>query len=881
MKKNDKNRRESEIFMDAEVRIEKKKNRNRKDLNRRLMDGFFMCLLAVSFMMSSFAIPAFAAVTAPDIVVTASTSSTSSITTNSNFQLTLTYTNMSGVPLTNLLIDFSGEDKIALISGATVYTPLDRTLADDTPESVTIAMKYIGAVSDARLSFKFIYTKAAATEETAAVVSINSVAVSSSTPAPPVDTSKYLPNIVASIIGSNTIEGGQQRDVRILLQNTNPSYAAKNVTVALRDEVAAFANARVSAVSFGTQTPIAEIKAGGSVELVATVTCANDAVPGNYKLPLDIAYSNAWSDTIPVLQVTVPVVLTNVNTAGILQIIPGSVIPSQIAAGGEFELKFLLKNLGNLPVKDAKVIITGLSDATFMISSGTNRLTYDYFESNGTKEVSFKLIASSSMKTGSYPLAFKLEYNSGTAKITDDDQQIWVPISSGTGSDNAAYVDILSINSTKSKLNPGDATSVQIVLKNTGTADIKGVRVSSEIAADMLFPMTQNLFILQNLKAGESKTLSFVMQAQPDAKRGSTPISIKVEVPDSKGTMTTINQAVAVFVEGSSTPADATKNVPKIIVKSYSAEPGLVKAGEEFLLNLEFMNTHVSKTIHNIKANFTVNEASSETGSVFTPVESSNTFFMDSIAPKGTVKRQLKLYTIPDAKSKTYNVTISFDYEDDKGNPYKTDEIIGIPVYQPARFEISEPSMQPSMMIGQPMPLSFEMYNLGKNVLYNVKMSVTSETEGAFDAQPKGQYYGNFEAGHNEYVEVMLNPMMAGPVTAKITVSYETATGEKLEVVKEVPFEVQEQPPVDPGMGGVILDPNGNPYPLGPDGQPIGPDGKPIVLGPDGLPIITDAKTGILQSIWFKAGVGVAVLFIILMVVLAIRRRKKEKGMDF
>ena len=55
--------------------------------------------------------------------------------------------------------------------------------------------------------------------------------------------------------------------------------------------------------------------------------------------------------------------------------------------------------------------------------------------------------------------------------------------------------------------------------------------------------------------------------------------------------------------------------MPKIIVYSYAAEPALVTAGDEFDLHLTFMNTHTGKTIRNIKANFTVNESSSETGS--------------------------------------------------------------------------------------------------------------------------------------------------------------------------------------------------------------------------------------------------------------------------
>jgi len=41
----------------------------------------------------------------------------------------------------------------------------------------------------------------------------------------------------------------------------------------------------------------------------------------------------------------------------------------------------------------------------------------------------------------------------------------------------------------------------------------------------------------------------------------------------------------------------------------------------------------------------------------------------------------------------------------------------------------------------------------------------------------------------------------------------------------------------DPGQGGAPpLGPDGQPLPIGPDGNPVGPDGKPVELGPDGQP---------------------------------------------
>ena len=212
--------------------------------------------------------------------------------------------------------------------------------------------------------------------------------------------------------------------------------------------------------------------------------------------------------------------------------------------------------------------------------------------------------------------------------------------------------------------------------------------MSADVTGTLL-PVTQNLVIVSKLAPNESKTLSFKFQPSPDAQRGSVPIVIKVESADGSGSNGMISQAVSVFVNADSSVSDPSKNVPKIIVESYAYEPQQVKAGERFTLMMSFQNTHSSKTIRNIKGSFNVEEKSNETGNVFTPVDSSNTFFIEEIKPKDIYDWTLNLYTIPDALSKTYTVIISFDYEDEQGNPYTAQEIIGIPVYQPSRFEVS------------------------------------------------------------------------------------------------------------------------------------------------------------------------------------------------
>jgi hypothetical protein len=68
-------------------------------------------------------------------------------------------------------------------------------------------------------------------------------------------------------------------------------------------------------------------------------------------------------------------------------------------------------------------------------------------------------------------------------------------------------------------------------------------------------------------------------------------------------------------------------------------------------------------------------------------------------------------------------------------------------------------------------------------------------------------------------------------------------------------------------------------------GEVIGPDGKPVPLGPDGQPLPIEPDKGIaakvIGSIWGKIGIAVVVLGIVVAIILRIRKKKHEKGLEF
>lgn len=655
----------------------------------------------------------------------------------------------------------------------------------------------------------------------------------------PIDTSRFKPEFIVSVPSNLELNAGETKTFELELKNASSVTAARNVIFSPIYK----ADSPFVSVKVLSDMPMVHLATKGSTTIELSVEVDKFAADGIYPFTFLLSYTNSWNDDLAPTEHIVYIKVKNFQRNCNLNLnLP---VDREVTAhaGDAFDLPLILKNEGTLLAKDIQVSISpsSLSQDTFMLSSGAGNVDYYKLYGNESRSLSFTLIASDKLKTGSYPVTFTIDYKDERGTAQKVEQQIWIPVT-GSGSE-ASSINIVGITPSQTTVAPEDIFNVSVKVKNSGSLDVSQIKVYAE-TSDSLLPVSQNLIIIPTIKKGETTDVVFKFQPRPDAPRGSVPITIKVEpVNSSEGP--SVAQAISVFVNSTGSD-EAGKSIPKIIVNTYSSEPTLVKAGEQFVLNVQFRNTHSSKTVRNIKGNFIVTEQSNETGNVFSPVGSSNTFYIDKIEPNGTYDWTLTLYTIPDAKSKTYTVTISFEYEDEEGTQYKADELIGIPVYQPSRFETSEISVPPEAYVGQPVYIGFEMYNLGKTDLYNVKVRI----EGDFDAQPKSNYFGNFTSGYREYFEFNIIPTMAGQVNGRIIVEYETATGEKQEYAKDISLNVMDMAmPVDD-------------FPVD----------NPMEPGAD-MP----GQKGFFSSVWFYIILGVVVVGAAVAVVLIVRKRRKKK----
>jgi len=244
---------------------------------------------------------------------------------------------------------------------------------------------------------------------------------------------------------------------------------------------------------------------------------------------------------------------------------------------------------------------------------------------------------------------------------------------------------------------------------------------------------------------------------------------------------------------------------PILMVSNFS-QGGTALAGKTFSLNLTLQNTS-DKELKNIKV--TVGDG----GGVFVPSGNSNSYYISSIPAGSSDTHTMRLSVNKDAAQMTTPVSITMAYEDEKAKSFTASDTIAIPVVQETRLVIENLSPITYAFAGETTSAELPIYNMGKNVISNVKVKV----EGDFDVTKNASVFvGNMNAGTSYTYKFNMVPYGGGEATGTITVSYDDAAGNQQ--LQEIPFKytVQSYEPYDPGVDEPIVDPGIQPQPAGP-----------------------------------------------------------------
>lgn len=249
------------------------------------------------------------------------------------------------------------------------------------------------------------------------------------------------------------------------------------------------------------------------------------------------------------------------------------------------------------------------------------------------------------------------------------------------------------------------------------------------------------------------------------------------------------------------------KNQPKIMISYYQLSPKIAEAGKSFDLSFGLYNTNSKNTIYNLKAtieqnlgaqpqNSGENNSMVSDGSVFSPVNQSNSFYVAALYPWNTANKHITMNVLPNAVAGNYVINLSIEYEDADGNQYKTTEAIGIPVVQRAGVTMSELKSD-ELMVGNPTEMSVNIYNTGKDNLNTFMCDVIGK---GIKIENDRKFIGNFNTGTQETFSFTATPTRPGEIEGQIMLSYEDSTGKVHTQFKDFSKEVTEGMPE--GMNG-------------------------------------------------------------------------------
>ena len=236
---------------------------------------------------------------------------------------------------------------------------------------------------------------------------------------------------------------------------------------------------------------------------------------------------------------------------------------------------------------------------------------------------------------------------------------------------------------------------------------------------------------------------------------------------------------------------------PKVIIKQYKVNPTKVLAGNNVTLSLYIENTN-SLPVNNVSIQLDVPTETSSTGgsvsggTVFSPVNSSNTFYLDRIEGKEVAVKNINMYVDPNASAKTYIVPVNISYEGTDGTKYTAGDNVNIPVGQESKVDIISTNVQASGNVGEPLSIAMEFVNIGKVNLTNFKVSL----EGDIPGKGENVYYiGNFNVGDSDEYSAMIYPEVEGTLSGNIRISY--IDGDNQEVIIDEPFTSEIGPAID------------------------------------------------------------------------------------
>ena len=356
---------------------------------------------------------------------------------------------------------------------------------------------------------------------------------------------------------------------------------------------------------------------------------------------------------------------------------------------------------------------------------------------------------------------------------------------------------VFNSDGTSTSIAAGETKTITVYIQNAGTTAMRDPILTLKSSGSLLIMGSQD-YMLDDIRAGRDTAVTVTVKAPDKIESQMQTIDASLSFYYDNGTQLTGGSASG-SVNVLSTVTKDTKDeetiaspTPIVILSKYNYGGSSVAAGSSTNLSFSFTNTSKTIKIENVMVTVTGGQDLMLNGST-------NTFYFESVAASGskTVTVPMKAAQLISASAQGVQIAVTYEYVDQNARKSGSATLsLSVPLYQPDRFELSEPKTSYTGYVGEETSLTIDYVNKGKSAISNVEATIS----GDIDTPTAYQRVGTIDGGKNGTIDFAVTPQLEGENQVKIVITYEDSNGNTKERVFEATVEAMAYEPADPGM---------------------------------------------------------------------------------
>ena len=356
---------------------------------------------------------------------------------------------------------------------------------------------------------------------------------------------------------------------------------------------------------------------------------------------------------------------------------------------------------------------------------------------------------------------------------------------------------VFNSDGTSTSIAAGETKTITVYIQNAGTTAMRDPILTLKSSGSLLIMGSQD-YMLDDIRAGRDTAVTVTVKAPDKIEAQMQTIDASLSFYYDNGTQLTGGSASG-SVSVLSTVTKDTKDeetiaspTPIVILSKYNYGGSSVAAGSSTNLSFSFTNTSKTIKIENVMVTVTGGQDLMLNGST-------NTFYFESVAASGskTVTVPMKAAQLISASAQDVKIDVTYEYVDQNARKSGNATLsLSVPLYQPDRFEMSEPTSSYTGYVGEETSLTIDYVNKGKSAINNVEATIS----GDIDTPTAYQRVGTIDGGKNGTIAFAVTPQLEGENQVKIVITYEDSNGNTKERVFEATVEAMAYEPADPGM---------------------------------------------------------------------------------